>query len=335
MKSKYTLYIYLAFIALLAIVSIFLVKPYIAALVLGAIFAYWFYPLYKRLGKRLGSTASALMLTIGLSLVIIVFTQYAIYLIIREVAKMSSALNSIGAGDVVSAFLGGELFSGVTLHTLFDQILSSLLSKVSGIVYSAPEIIIGFFSFILCFYYFLKDGERMTSWLKMNIPFPVERRKKFLEKSKEYINAFLRAQIIIGIAQAAVCAVGFYLFGLREYMLLGAMVAAIMSILPIIGPYLLYVPIGVILVITGNTFNGVGILLYGLAVGSILDYIIRPKLTAKYAEMHPLIALIGVLGGMALFGLAGVFIGPIVLAILFLIFETIGEGKFIPGEEEE
>jgi len=139
------------------------------------------------------------------------------------------------------------------------------------------------------------------------------------------MNAFLKAHIIIGILQGIICAIGFYIFGLSEYVLIGALAAALLSILPIIGPYILYVPVGIIVVLQGHTGLGAGLIIYGLAFGSLLDYVVRPEIVGKYASMHPLAVLLGVLGGLAVFGIVGVFVGPIVLGLCVTVIESLSD----------
>ncbi|MBI2041345.1 MAG: AI-2E family transporter [DPANN group archaeon] len=78
-------------------------------------------------------------------------------------------------------------------------------------------------------------------------------------------------------------------------------------------PYALYIPIAVITILNGDVNAGIGLLAYGLVTGSILDYILRPYLAGKHADAHPLLILLGVLGGLILLGPAGIIVGPVIL----------------------
>lgn len=334
MRRGAAFYIYLAFIAALAVLSFFIVEPCVTAVLLAAIFAYWFHPLHLKLRKKVRDSFSALILSGVLIVALLSLAQYMLYILIREILKVSSSITSVEEGAFLSEFFARELVSGVTLKSVFDGVIGHLLSIISELIYASPDLLLAFTIFIISFYYFLKEGDKIIDWLRRNIPFPAERRKGLLKQSTDYIAALLRAQLFIGLLQGVVCAIGFFFFGLSDYILIGSLFAAVLSILPVIGPYILYLPVGAFLIMNGNIFNGVGLLVYGIGIGSVLDYVIRPIITAKYSKMHSLVILIGAVGGMYFFGLIGFFIGPVILGLSITIMESIGEGKFFPEESD-
>jgi len=327
MERDYSYYIYLAVVIILAVLAVLILRSYLTALILGAIFAYWFSPLHKKLSKRIRPLPSAIAISVALFLMVMSVMQYGLYLLLRELNKVALYFQSMDVSQTVSSIFGVELKNALTLKSIGAKLVASITTDLSGIIYSLPLAIISMFVFIMVFFYLLKDGERLYGWVKQHIPFPVDRRHQFVQSTKNYVDAFLKSELLIAITQGIVCAVGFYLFGLKDYMLLGGLAAALLSVIPVIGPYLLYTPVGMIIASQGNVATGVGLLIYGLAIGSLLDYIIRPNLTGKYAKMHPLLVLIGILGGFEVFGIAGIFVGPIVLGICTTLVGTLGERK--------
>lgn len=323
--KKSSVYVYFGFVILLIVLAILILKPFFATIAFAAVFAYWLFPLHRRLSKRINDTISATLISAVLFLGLLALIQYGLFIFVREVVNLSGELSTLNMNSTLASFFGKDILSAYTTRTILNNVASTFASRATSLIYGLPTLIVSFFTFILAFFYFLKDGRRIGSWLKNNIPFPKDKRNKLLRGAKEYVDAFLKAQLVIGLLQGIVCALGFFLFGLNEYILVGSLAAALLSILPIVGPYILYVPIGAVLYLQGNYAVGIGILIYGLAIGSFLDYIIRPQLTGKYASMHPLSVLVGVLGGMVVFGLAGIFIGPIVLGLCITVIEGISE----------
>ena len=320
---KYSFYVYLGLIIFLAILAILIIRPFFTTVVFAAVFAYWLAPLHQRLAKYIRPMPSAIIISVLLFIVLLSIMQYGLFVFLREVGNISNALSNVSVSDVIAKLFNKEIMSTFTVKSILSNIAATFTSKATSLLYEIPAFIISFLTFVLTFFYLLLDGPKISTWLKKNIPFPKDKRKKMVASMRGYMNAFLKAHIIIGILQGIICAIGFYIFGLGEYVLIGALAAALLSVLPIIGPYILYVPTGIIIALQGHTGLGVGLIIYGLAFGSLLDYVVRPEITGKYASMHPLAVLLGVLGGIAVFGLVGVFIGPIVLGLCMTIMETL------------
>jgi len=323
--ERYSLYVYFGFMILLAILAILIVKPFFTTIAFAAVFAYWLYPLHRRISKNIRTLPSALVLSGILFVTLLAIVQYGIFMFVKEAINAAEVLGTADASSIFVRIFGEKLLAASTIKSIFSRIAVTFTVRATEILYSIPSMIVSFFAFILAFFYFLLDGPRIVTWLKQNIPFPRDKRKIMIANTQNYMNAFLKAHVIIGLVQGLACALGFYLFGLHEYILIGSLAAALLSILPIIGPYLLYAPVSILLIAQGNAPAGVGLLIYGVAIGSILDYVIRPQLTGKYASMHPLAVLIGVLGGMVVFGLIGVLIGPIILGLSITVIEGLSE----------
>jgi len=133
----------------------------------------------------------------------------------------------------------------------------------------------------------------------------------------------------VATAQGALGAIGFYIFGIESAIFWGV-VMTIFALLPLIGPAIVWIPAASLLLINGIILNsywgmgvGVGLFLYGLFIISTSDNILRMKLVGDKAEVHPLTVLVGIIGGINLFGLTGIFIGPIALSLLITYFKDL------------
>jgi predicted PurR-regulated permease PerM len=138
----------------------------------------------------------------------------------------------------------------------------------------------------------------------------------------EITSATIYGQIMLSLVQGALGGLGFLIFGVSSPILWG-LVMAIFAFLPVIGTAFIWVPAGLILLVNGllshsNSllWRGIGLLLYGALIVSTVDNLLRPRIVGRKAHMHPVLVLLGVLGGLQAFGFLGFVIGPLILALL-------------------
>ncbi len=325
MQHKAKIYFYLALLLALSVLAWIVVKPYISAILFALVAAYMLYPLQKKLSIVFKPVWGALLITALFSVVIIFLVQYGIIFLIKEFANISVMVGKFDL-SAVSQYLPSNTSNFLT--NAMSKIISGLIDSLSAFISGIPKLLVSVFIFLGTLFYMLKDGEEMYKVIHRAIPLPTTKRAVMLDEIKRYINAFVRSQLFIGLIQGVVAGVGFYLFKLH-YGFIAAVAAAILSIIPIIGPYLLYLPVGASLVLIGNIGAGVGLLVYGLGIGSFLDYVIRPYLSSKYAQIHPLFVIIGVIGGISAMGLVGVLVGPIAISILYVILKGLDVERFL------
>jgi len=292
-------------IALFATLAFLIIRPYITAIVFAAVVAYLLYPAHLKISKSVSERASLYLLTFAAAAAIILLISFGASLLLNEISKIYIFISKINL-----QVSGLEL--GETVKNLSRTMISKIIEGLSGAITSIPKILLSFFVFFISLFYFLKDGQKIAGLLRTSLPVSEEKKKAIFSDMQRYTRAFVYVWAIIAFAQGIVAVVGFYLFGL-SYVLLAGLAAATLSFLPIIGPYALYVPIGALLILSGRPDTGIGILVYGLTIGSILDYVVRPYLAGKQSQSHPLLVLLGILGGLSLIGPAGIIVGPIIL----------------------
>ncbi len=212
---------------------------------------------------------------------------------------------------------------GPNMQEIISFIATNIITGLSNLVSKIPSLFIASFIFFISLFYFLRDGERLTNWLEATLPIPRRKKMQIINHVRQNVDAFVHVTLLIGIIQAILAGVGFLIFGL-EYPFLAGALAGLLSLLPIVGPYFLYGPVGAYLIFSGNMTAGIGILAYGFVLGSILDYAARPLLLGRKANIHPLIIFIGVFGGLSMLGLIGVIVGPIILSIASAFFKDLG-----------
>jgi predicted PurR-regulated permease PerM len=165
----------------------------------------------------------------------------------------------------------------------------------------------------LMFFLFM-EGKEITEKIRNHIPLRAKQKKELSNKFNSVIYASIYGMIVTAFVQGAVASLGFWIFGVESPILWG-LVTIIVAILPFVGAALVWLPSAVYKLFIGETFNGLGILFYGILIISTIDNLIRPSIIGSRAKIHPALVLLGVLGGIELFGFLGIIIGPLILSI--------------------
>jgi predicted PurR-regulated permease PerM len=187
----------------------------------------------------------------------------------------------------------------------------------------ATSIVAGFFSAIFIFiftaltsYYLLREGTGGTSWLVEMVPLPNGQVAEIVRDVRDVMRAILVSTGLMSAYQAITAGIGYWLFGV-DSPLVWAALTGIASILPALGTALVWAPVGIVMIILGHPAQGIGILLWSaVVVVFIADYILRPKLVGTRLRMNDLLVFIAIFGGIEAFGILGVVLGPIAMAVL-------------------
>ncbi|MFH1426094.1 MAG: AI-2E family transporter [Candidatus Kerfeldbacteria bacterium] len=318
----------IAFFALLIGVSIVFLQmiwPYVFALFWAAVIAVIFHPVYKRLLKRLKneSIAASLMVIIVILIVVLplagvltLVIQQAIQIYDRvsepdTIASIISSAEAIIHAPFVQR-ITGEVDFVQQLRDASSTIASSAIQWLQAGTRSTLQVIVNILIMIYSLYFFFKDGE---SWLKRImhlLPFGDENEtvlyKKFVSTSK----ATLKGTILLGGIQGTLGGLLFLAVGIEAAAFWG-LVMIVLSIIPAVGSFLVWFPAAVIMLATGNIWQGVALLIGGVIIGTV-DNLLRPSLVGKDIQMHPIWILFSTIGGIVMFGISGVVIGPMIAA---------------------
>jgi predicted PurR-regulated permease PerM len=199
-----------------------------------------------------------------------------------------------------------------------SQILSNLTDRL---VEGLGRFFIAFTVILFVVYYVLTDGARLTAYLRRATPLPPRQVDYLLTEAHRGLKAVFVGQILTSVIQGAVGGVGFLIAGLPGVILWSA-VMAILSLLPVVGAFLVWVPAAVFLLLRGDIWQGVFLLAWGILIVSQVDNFVRPKLIGNRSGIHPLFVLVGVLGGVAAFGFIGLFLGPLLVGVTVSILKV-------------
>lgn len=304
-----------AFVFAALIIGLFIIRPFIAALAFAAVLAYLLHPAHNLLKSKIKKWPSAILLTSLMIIIILSFIAWGLNFLLTEFSQAYLQFSKINFEQLFPQEVFGKVV-GDAVALIFSKFVTYLSDSISKI----PGILLSFFVFIMAFFYFIKDGKKIWKWFTKNLPLHAPEKKNVIKELERYAHAFVYVWLLIAVIQGIVAAVGFYLFGLNYWVIAG-LAAAILSAIPILGPYLIYIPTGIFVAASGQIPEGIGLITYGLVIGSILDYIVRPYFTGKWAAIHPLVVLVGIFGGLLLLGPAGLILGPLLLLLIIAVLK--------------
>jgi predicted PurR-regulated permease PerM len=214
----------------------------------------------------------------------------------------------LGAMGITPALISARLAN------LVDQATAAASRVVSSAVGSTVSILGGALIALITAYYTLKDGVPLERRLAEVLPLHPATTRELLDDFRKVGRGTLIGSVFAALIQGAFAAVGYLLGGAPRAALLGV-ITAVASFIPVLGTMLVWIPVGIVLLVEGRIAAGIFELVWGVLVTTTLvDYVIRPVVVGRGSRSHPLLFLIGVIGGLEVFGGVGVFAGPIVMA---------------------
>lgn len=301
--KKYYSYIILAVFLLVSILSFTVIKPFIIAVLSSLLLAYLFYPVYNAINSRIkNNTLSSFIMVILLCALVIVPSYFAINSLVKESLLLFSRLNQSSL-PILQSF-----------SPIIDRIAPLFLGKAPELFLTIPNFLLNLFITLFVLFYFFRDGETLLDKIESMIPLSRKDKNLFIDEFKNITHAVVYGLLLTGILQAIVIVITFYIFDVPAPFLWG-FVVLIFSLLPALGPVLVWAPAAVIKYLDGNNIAALGIVLIGALIVTPIESILKSKLIGDKSKLHPIVVVLGVLGGIKFMGLIGVVFGPWILAI--------------------
>ena len=310
--------------ATVAVLGLMVMWPFLTYIVLAGILTYILFPIYRFILNRTRRPQLSSGLSIVIALLIMVLPT--VYLVSELVQQVSGAYTSFRAeniqrmGDYLSGLTGNRVdFQGM-LNSALEQIRVSIVGIAPDILGSITELVLGLFIMFFVMFYGFREGEGFLKRIKELMPLDVGLKESLFYELRTITQAVLYGQVMTSVIQGALGGLGFLVFGVPNWIFWGA-IMMITAFLPVLGTPIIWVPAAVGLILEGDMPRGVGLLIYGSTLVMNIDNFIRPRLVSGRSKVHPVLILIGVLGGLKFFGFIGMLIGPLVLALLVAIIK--------------
>lgn len=311
-------------ILVLGILAFLVIRPVLMSIVAALILAYLFMPLQKRVVRLIGNKSfSASVVLIILLVVIIIPTWFLIPIIVEQIFQMFRYSQTLDIQKILITLFptASDQFSvqaGVAVNSFITKISAAALNSLVGVFLDVPMISLHLFIICFIFFFALRDHEELKEFVTGISPFAPAKEKILVKHFRDITDSVIYGQIIIGLVQGALAGIGFLIFGVKNALVL-TIFATLLSITPIVGPFIVWVPISIYLFTTGSSGVALGYLLYNLIIVSTVDNVLRSYLVSRRTNLSPAVILIGMMGGIFIFGIMGLILGPLILAY-FLVF---------------
>jgi predicted PurR-regulated permease PerM len=337
------------FLRLLLVVSLLfalVLWPFFGAVLWAVVFAILFMRINRRLGERLGGRRNlASLLTLGMVIVLVIlplmlvgsmlvqeavgvvervrsgeldFARYARQVLEALPAWATGILERVGLSDLgaiqarltQSAGAGGKAMAGTAL--IVGQ--------------NTLEFVVAFFVMLYVLYFLLRDGDSLMRRMKAAMPLAREHQDALIAKFGVVVRASVKGNVVVAILQGALGGLIFWILGVQAPLLWGV-VMAILSLLPAVGTALVWGPVAIYFLATGAVVKGLVLLAYGILVIGLVDNVVRPILVGKDTKIPDWVILVTTLGGMAIFGVNGFLIGPLIAALFIACWDIFTESR--------
>ncbi|MGM0604437.1 MAG: AI-2E family transporter [Halobacteriota archaeon] len=336
---------FVLFLAIVGVVSALLVLPLLRYVMAAALLSFALYPVHRRLSRvrieirgvvlPVGSRISAGVLT-AVAIVAAIVPMLLLSVILLQtvrsfltdtdgsvlVAQIREAINGLGVTD--STIREIEQTALTEIEGLLDRSTEMLFQEIVGLLNMSIRMGVGLLVLVFLLYYFLVDGTRLIRWIGDVAPVDPRVYAELTKEIRVVTWAVLKSHVFVAVIEGLLAGFGFYLLGVPN-VVFWTVVMIVVSFLPAIGIWLIWAPAVVYLVIAGLPVNAFALLIYGITVLSVIDNYMRAILVDRGAHVHPAIVLIGVIGGIYLLGIVGLFLGPVLLAVFKAGLNVFGE----------
>lgn len=319
-----------------------MVRPFLEVIIWGAILVVLFAPAHAWLLARTRRPALSAALSVLLVLVtVIVPLVFVTSTVLGEIAGLAARAQETYQRlrtDPAAAQQARRALAVANQYVDLDQLLSSdelkqqaagvsqwLLERSAGFVGGLFSILLRVLFTIFTTYYLFRDREAIVRHLPEVLPLEPQDSRAILARTREIIAASVYGVMVIALIQGTLGGVMFWVLGIPSA-LVWAVLMTILCMIPMAGSALVWAPAAIYLGLTGHYTKAVVLLLFGLLVIGTVDNVLRPRLVGGRTRMHELFIFFSVLGGLKVFGVVGLLIGPVVLAITLALLEVFRRG---------
>jgi len=336
-KDRFSLVVMLSLILVLGFLSYRVLSPFLSAIAWAVVFSIVFYPVYAFLGRylRISWIASGLTVVLILFLIIGPFTFLAVQFV-REMKGFASHLNE---GQMTSLqdlldrpgirmvlekieyYAGREILpSREVMIENARKISAGLIDQLSFRITNVITAALNFIFMTFTLFFLLKDGPGFLSKIKDYLPFQEIQKERIATQIKDMVVSTVYGGVAVAVIQGFLGGAAFYFIGIGSPVLWG-IAMSVMSFVPLLGTFSIWGPAALFLTLQGNYVYGIGLALYGIFVISMVDNILKPLIIGSRTKMHTIVIFFSVLGGIKLFGIIGLIMGPLIVAIFVSVFE--------------
>lgn len=324
-----------------------MVQPFVNVILWAAVLAVVFYPLHRRIRLKIVNPSGAAI--VSTLLVVVLILLPATFITIAVVRELAGAADSLQAGvqrlsDIstipgvgwVMERVGGyveidtaaaQKFLAERLQAWGGTLAASTLLVVGGAVGAIVQMVLVVFTL----FYLFRDGDRIRGAVYDILPLQRIQMHDIAVRTRDVIGATIYGVLVISAIQGTLGTIIFSILGLPSPLLWGV-VMFFLSMIPMAGAFLVWVPAAIYLALTGAYIKAIVLVAWGVLVISSIDNFLSPRLVGRRARLHELLIFFAVLGGLEVFGVLGLVLGPVVVAITLALIEMARQAHRPPSE---
>jgi predicted PurR-regulated permease PerM len=301
-------------------------EPFLGALGWAAILVIFFYPMHRRLLRRFSATKAAVLSTLVVTCLLIAPAILVTTLFIREAFSVSRGMQHTLL--VQQAPMLAKSWAWIAQHVpgldpnadVLEMLAQSvqkqagfLAERLGTVLRNIAAFIFDLFVMIFAMFYFFRDGDQIIRVVRNILPFDAVHRERLMTQTRDLISASVTTSLILAAIQGAIGGLGFVLVKLPAPLFWGVAMA-FFSLVPVVGSGLIFVPAALWLGFTGHWGRAILLVVICAGVSAIVDNVLRPLLLGGRSELSGLVIFISVVGGVGLFGMLGLVLGPVLVA---------------------
>lgn len=322
-----------------------MLKPFAGVLEWAIVLVIVFHPIHKHLVRTTGRQGlSAFLSCVLVVLVFLLPAAVVMMAVADEITRVLPGLRSNLTHEV-----NGSTFLGQTAQWLQDHVGIDMVRSQEFLVIQIKhfaESVVGFswnlvsniasfiaksFFVVFTMYYLFKDTDSILNKLPSVLPVSADQSEAIIRRTQEVVSASVYGVVAIASMQGLLGGFAFWLVGIPSP-ILWAVLMTFVCMIPIAGSFLVWLPLSFYLIARGHWTSGIILILWGTFVISLVDNFLRPKLIREQTKLHELFVFFSVLGGIGVFGLLGIVLGPVILAITIGLLQTFKHPEALPAE---
>src|SRR3989344_5610926 len=310
---------YIAALAILFYISYIIIKPFISAILASFFLALLFYPLHIKLQKYVKKPAiSAFIITILILLIIVIPLIFIAEVIIKESMLLYNTLDLTIIKTSVDNYISSYENIGKFIPSAIEKGLNYIISVASNFLVSIPQKIFALIIILYSTFYLISGGEEIRKTIKSFLPF--KNKEHLIQNVSSTTFSIIYGIFLIALIEGVITVIGFSVLGIHSPWVWG-LIIAFLGLITFIGPAIIWIPFFIYKLAEQEIFIAIGLLVIGIIL-SFIDTFTRQTVIYKKTKLHPVIILIGLLGGAKMIGIVGLLVGPIILSTVIILLET-------------
>lgn len=319
----------IALLVAFGLVSVIILLPFASFVLMGLLAVYFLFPLHQRIVARWRwPRLVAALILVGLFAFIVAPFVYVGWVLVTEARLLVETLDpqaTRGTVESLAARIFGafglpppEIFREFDPAQVLVPIQRWVASNIGELIGLAVRVFIGTIVMAFVVYYGMLEGPRMVAYVRSVLPLTEAHTGHLFAEVRKVVEAVFLGQLVAAMSQAALALVGFLIFGVPNPFF-WAFVLGIFAVVPFLGSAVVWLPSVIYLLATAPAWKGIGLLLWSLVLVVNVDNVVKPYVIGARTALHPVLVLVGILGGILFFGPVGFVVGPLVLALFFAI----------------